>query len=151
MDLGQHSTHDIVLSSELHPLCDFDHKLFNFVSVSVITDWFTTKHAKASLDKGLRLAQHNFIVRIQGKFNNPALQLLIAGICYAEMTRHKQYTVKLVFHNEITNSATCECVAGAGNQAACKHISAIMFGLQHYGSTGKYLTSSINIEYLYIL
>lgn len=127
-----------MLSSDLKPLSHLDQKMFCFVSVSLITEWFITKFAKSSLDKGLRLAQHNFIVKIHGKINDTG-DILIAGTCYAEMTRHKTYTQKIVFRNEFVNSSNCDCVAGAGNEAACKHVSAIMFGLQHYGSTGKYL------------
>ena len=69
------------------------------------------------------------------------------------MTKHKAYTVKIVFINETISSTNCDCVAGSGAEAACASMSAlILFGLQHYGSTICFqYGSTISLPFVYQL
>lgn len=67
----------------------------------------------------------------------------IKGMCYAEKTKHKVYCVcLLVDQTGVIIQCNCLCPAGSGFAAACKHVSAILYGIEHYALTGKSLECS---------
>lgn len=66
-------------------------------------------------------------------------QFFLTGIVNAEMRKHLSYNVKLVLNQstgDIVNSA-CECPAGAGPTATCKHLVSSLQVLALFVSTGE--------------
>ena len=61
--------------------------------------------------------------------------------CYSEMTKNASYIVDIQFDTRgIPQQAQCECGAGQGPDAHCKHIQTVMWGLVQLSSTGELLT-----------
>lgn len=54
------------------------------------------------------------------------------------MKTHTDYEVKLQikFQKREILQAQCQCPAGVGPEATCKHVSAILFGIEFYIVTG---------------
>lgn len=57
--------------------------------------------------------------------------------CSAAMHKNRLYQVKLEHNGFNITKATCECPAGKGNSAACKHIGALLNALQDFSKNGK--------------
>lgn len=38
--------------------------------------------------------------------------------------------------------SNCDCTAGKGSSATCKHVAATLYVLEHYVSTGKFVINS---------
>ena len=56
----------------------------------------------------------------------------------SEMTKKTRYTVRvIVTSNGTVLSSHCECTAGAGNKAKCKHVAVLLFGMEGLSRTGK--------------
>ena len=56
----------------------------------------------------------------------------------AEMTKGMKYVSKAVIdkHGTVGNS-NCDCTAGAGSKAKCKHVAVVLFALESLSRTGK--------------
>ena len=76
----------------------------------------------------LRMATHD---------NSP----FISAVVWAEMKKTTWYSVDIRLNKDgIVQEAQCECGAGAGPDAHCKHVAAILFGLSEFCKTGEILT-----------
>ena len=56
----------------------------------------------------------------------------------SEMTKKTRYMVKVIMSptGTVLNSH-CECTAGAGNKAKCKHVAVVLFGMEGLARTGQ--------------
>ena len=62
------------------------------------------------------------------------------GVVRAEMKKHMAYTVILsVGHMAVVKNAHCECAAGSGLAAKCKHVNVLLFAIEHSARTGEVL------------
>lgn len=63
--------------------------------------------------------------------------LFFTGFIKAAMKKKVSYNFRVKMSTDgIMESATCECPAGAGPLATCKHIAALMIVLAHFSQTG---------------
>ena len=62
------------------------------------------------------------------------------GVIRAEMKKHMAYMVLLSLdrHGVVAN-AHCECAAGSGMAATCKHVNVLLFAVEHFVGTGDLL------------
>ncbi|XP_069678760.1 uncharacterized protein [Periplaneta americana] len=87
-------------------------------------------------DSGYRLFNDRFINFIKCYVNSSAV--FIISQVKSEYTKNKKYEVKLVLNkSSIISGADCECVAGAGPKASCKHIAALCYALEHFSKSGE--------------
>lgn len=116
----------------------------NALSLQRINDWFEGKLATSgSQTKGRKMALNNFIKMIHCYISTTDGHLYIKGMCCAEKTKNKVYCVCLLADKTgVIIQCNCLCPAGSGFAVACKHVSAILYGIEHYGQTGKLLEYS---------
>lgn len=71
--------------------------------------------------------------------------IFFIALCSAEMKTSTDYEVKLQIscQSREIHKAQCQCPAGVGPVAACKHVSAVLYGVEYYIVTGKPLMVSI--------
>ncbi|CAF3184230.1 unnamed protein product [Rotaria socialis] len=109
------------------------------IDVSSITEYFCSVLASdGSLDRGaLRngnlLFKNHFVhaIAISRRF----IEITVTAKCRAQMKKAGNYQMKLILNSNRPADiiqATCECVAGHGPRAACKHLAALCFGLLDY-------------------
>ena len=56
----------------------------------------------------------------------------------SEMTKRTRYRVKVVITpTGVVVNSHCECTAGAGDKAKCKHVAVVLFGLEGLARTGR--------------
>ena len=61
-----------------------------------------------------------------------------SGIVKAEMKKNITYHVSVAIDmSAVVQNGGCECTAGAGMQAQCKHIGVLLFVLEHFVRTGE--------------
>ena len=60
----------------------------------------------------------------------------IKSVCRAEMKRSVTYNLDISFTDGTVHEAQCECAAGMGPQAHCKHICALLYGMVEFTETG---------------
>lgn len=69
--------------------------------------------------------------------------------CCAEQKKNYEYKVQLVIiKTNLKNGiyqANCECPAGTGWSAACKHVAALCYSLEYFSISGMYSFVFINI------
>ena len=76
----------------------------------------------------LRIANHGNVV-------------YISSVVWAEMKKSTSYKADISLNTDgIVQEAQCECGAGQGPNAHCKHMAAILFGLSEFCKTGDILT-----------
>lgn len=105
-----------------------------------IDDWFADKFATTgSQMKGRKMALTNFVQSILCAINDSSI--CAKARCFAEKTVHKTYTILFIIEKVSggLQQCSCTCPAGAGFLAACKHVSAVLYALEHYSQTGKSL------------
>ncbi|XP_050513297.1 uncharacterized protein LOC114327559 [Diabrotica virgifera virgifera] len=93
--------------------------------------------AKKGKEKGRILAMQLFIKYTQIAEDKDLLFIL--SKCCAEQKKTADYNLEMVIRKnklEICQSS-CSCPAGTGYSAACKHIGALCFSLEHFSITGK--------------
>lgn len=58
-------------------------------------------------------------------------------MCSAEMKTKVDYEVRIHIDSRECEimKAQCQCPAGKGPGAACKHLSALLYGIEYYGVT----------------
>ena len=54
---------------------------------------------------------------------------------WAEMKKHTSHKVGIIILDEIIDEAQCECGAGQGPSAHCKHVGAMLFGMIYFSQT----------------
>lgn len=103
----------------------------------VISEWFSERLASASEQKRRILCLHNFLKNIAFLCQNT--NLFVKSLCSAQMKKNVDYTVKIHLNSEKRSiiMASCECPAGKGQNAACKHVGALAYAVEFYGLTGK--------------
>lgn len=57
--------------------------------------------------------------------------------CAAAMHKNRFYLVKVEHNTHLFTKSNCECAAGSGNSAACKHVGALIDALQEFARTGE--------------
>lgn len=123
-------------------ITDYPKKFWQKVTLETVDNWFADKHATSgSQAKGRNLALNSFIKMISSARVNGSSDVFVKAICYAEKTKNKVYTLYIVVEivAGIIKQCTCACPAGNGFEAACKHVSAVLYGVEHYRQTGKSL------------
>lgn len=71
--------------------------------------------------------------------------LFVKSFCAAEMSKHKDYNVKILLNLNKSNSciqqASCDCIGGngCGWSSACKHVAALAYSIEHYKQSGECL------------
>lgn len=130
-------------SSELFPAAMepfelLDKDLLSNFDLDSISAWFSSRLASASQKHGRNLFLATFIKCMEGSSSDG--KLFISAICAAETRRSEEYKVKLLLkgvpHSPSIAQATCECAAGEGWSAACKHVAAVCYTVEHYRGTG---------------
>lgn len=109
------------------------------LSLDMIVDWFKNKLAMNSMRKGRPLAFNQFVIEVKCCFQSAQVDFF-KSVCKAEMKTKVSYTSYIQVDkttNEILK-ANCMCAAGAGIEAACKHVAASLFVIEHYALTGLY-------------
>lgn len=125
-------------SSDRHflPLEKLGQKPLEWLSTTSIGLYFDQRLAHKGFDKGRRLFMCDFvkIIRCHKNGNN----VYIIGLCSAEMKTSQDYEVKIQIDYVLREViwAQCQCPAGIGPLAACKHVSATLHGVEHYVVTG---------------
>lgn len=72
------------------------------------------------------------------RFHRVKENIFFIALCSAEMKTSTDYEVKLGINCQSREilKAQCQCPAGVGPAAACKHVSAVLYGVEHYIVTG---------------
>lgn len=103
----------------------------------MITGWFQQRTALASVKNGKILYLGEFLKTFE--FVKIAKDdYCFFSQCSAQTKKRIDYGVKIHVSKSGILKATCECPAGAGLSASCKHIAALACGVQYFGVTGKY-------------
>lgn len=64
----------------------------------------------------------------------------VHALCKAQMKKHVTYNVDvLIDSNTVITECQCECAAGMGPTAHCKHICALLYGLYFFSQTKEFL------------
>lgn len=120
---------------------------------ATIVYYFDERSAAKGHKQGRKLFLCDFLKNVTHHANDG--DIYISGKCSAETKKNKDYRVAahLNVSNRTICKAECECVAGKGPNAACKHVGALMYGLEHYAVTGTFsnfivTTSSSKILFL---
>lgn len=114
------------------------HKVhINWFSTSMINQWFLERQAVASENRRRGLCFHNFLKNIC--FHWESTSFFFKSKCSAEKKKNVDYDVKIVLCSEkrCIIMASCQCPAGLGQNAACKHVSALAYAIEFYSLTGK--------------
>ncbi|CAF1538171.1 unnamed protein product [Adineta ricciae] len=109
------------------------------VDASSITEYFCSVLAsdgrsdRGALRNGNLLFKNHFVhsIAVSRRF----IEVTIIAKCRAQMKKAVTYEVKLLINTNRPAdiiSGCCQCVAGQGPKAACKHIAALYFGLLDY-------------------
>lgn len=104
------------------------------VSLTSITNYFEERLAEASQKRGRILGLNKFASDVFVWVDS--LDIFIRSKCCAEMRKKVQYDVKIHIHGSFINGTSCSCPAGLGWSAACKHVAAVLYILEHYAITG---------------
>lgn len=105
------------------------------VTLHDITMWFENKLATASFKRGRNLGLNGYVQQII-YLSDSNITFFKANVS-AEMKKKQTYLCKIVFDEKSdVMQANCECPAGTGWVAACKHISATINVIEHFMQTG---------------
>ena len=64
----------------------------------------------------------------------------ISSVVWAEMKKSVSYTVDIhLDKNGVVDEAQCECGAGQGPTAHCKHVAAVLYAAVQFSTTGQVL------------
>ena len=97
-------------------------------SVSRLTK--VNKSARSMLAKG-------FVRTCQ--FATEGEHVFFKAVVYPEMKRTVLYNVELRLSDGEIRYTRCECAAGHGPHGICKHVTAVLYMLHHFGETGEWL------------
>ncbi|XP_031358887.1 uncharacterized protein LOC116182494 [Photinus pyralis] len=120
------------------PLKDYTgNKVVNY---KAIRKWFLDRKANKGFDRGRILAMQLFIKYCKMYIDGSGSNIYIQASCCAEQKKSSEYKIKIKItklqsSHEITQ-ANCSSPAGIGWSAACKHIGALCFSLEHFSVTG---------------
>lgn len=123
-------------NSNFKPLESFNKDVFDFFEIQDITNIFKNTQSQSN---GRKMALNKYVKNIYIMLNGN--NIFITAICEAEMTISKEYLVKTLLNPEEEPSITfsdCQCKAGHGPVAICKHVSAVLNCIEGYARNGTY-------------
>lgn len=126
-------------NSILKPLETIESKSLQQYSWGAIIIWFQERLAIASFDKGRRLFSAKFLKLVEGFLMND--RLYAYGLYAAEKRKTIDHKVQVIIGKENILQATCSCEAGKSYNAACKHVAALCFCIEHYALSGTIVQS----------
>ena len=97
-------------------------------SVSRLTK--VCKSARSMLEKGF-VRSCQYVAESEHVF--------LKAVVYPEMKRTVLYNVEVRLSDGDISYTRCECAAGHGPHGICKHVTAVLFMLHHFGEEGKWL------------
>lgn len=109
----------------------------HWICKAVIDQYFNERMASKGNDKGRRLFMCDFLKSCS--FYKKGDDLYFMALCSAEMKKSVDYQVRIHMNSrdcEIMKTH-CQCPAGSGFSAACKHVSALLYALEFYVVTGR--------------
>lgn len=104
----------------------------------MITSWFEMRTALASARNGRVLYYSEFLKVVEYITVIYNEEYCFFSQCSAQTKKHVDYRVKIHVSTTGILKGSCECPAGAGLSASCKHIGALAYGIEYFGLTGKY-------------
>ncbi|CAF1977923.1 unnamed protein product [Rotaria magnacalcarata] len=119
-------------------------KPFN-IDLGSITDYFSTALAsdgnldRRALKNGNRLFKDHFVFNIS--ITRDYMKRKISAKCRAQMKKSVTYQIHMIINvNRPADilEASCQCVAGKGDRAECKHVAALCFALLDYDTNQMY-------------
>lgn len=105
--------------------------------VEMINAWFEERTALASVKNGKVLYFGEFLKTFE--FIRVGDALCFFSLCSAQTKKQIDYGVKIHISRDGILKASCDCPAGVGLSASCKHIGALAHGIVYFGTTGKYI------------
>lgn len=113
-----------------------NHKIaFKCITLDAINAYFIERSAEASRSKGRNLGMNMMVERIG--IHKSGSETFVKFECHAEMKKQVLYIGKIHFSDEFgINCSNCSCPAGSGWSAACKHVAAAFYVMEHFHQTG---------------
>lgn len=109
--------------------------IFKCITLDEINRYFIERNAEASRSKGRGLGMNMMLERVSVYQSGP--EIFIKFVCHAEMRKNVQYNGKIHFNDTFgINCSNCSCPAGSGWSAACKHVAAALYVMEHFYQTG---------------
>lgn len=130
---------------EYHPLEKLERNVLEWLNPTSIALYFEERLGRKGFEKGRLLFMCEFVKIC--RFYKDQENIFFTAICSAEMKTSTDYEVKIHInsHQCEISKAQCQCPAGVGPGAACKHVSAVLFGIEFYVVTGwSFIVVSIN-------
>lgn len=120
---------------QYEPLEKLSTKSLEWISQRIIDMYFDDRKAQKGNTHGRRLFMSEFLKNC--RFHKDGDNTYFLGMCSAEMKRSVDYEVKLHINTRECEiiKAECQCPAGKGPNAACKHVSALLCGIEYYAVT----------------
>ncbi|CAF3436763.1 unnamed protein product, partial [Rotaria sp. Silwood2] len=115
------------------------------VDLGSITEYFSSVLAsdgalnRGALKSGSLLFKDHFIYNIT--VARQYIERTILAKCRAQMKKSITYEIKLIINTNRPSDileGSCQCVAGSGDHAACKHVAALSFALLDYDNNKLY-------------
>lgn len=118
------------------PLDKVEKNMLNWLTPSSINLYFDERKGLKGHEKGRKLFMCEFVKSIYQFVKGD--DVFIVGKCSAEQKKSTDYEIKVHLNCKERNivKASCGCPAGIGPNAACKHVSALLYCVEHYGVTG---------------
>lgn len=145
------SSGDCSIFSKLQytPLENLPCKLVQWLSKASIDMYFGERMAGKGNEKGRRLFMCDFLRSCQ--FHKANNEIYFRAQCCAEMKKSVEYDVNI--HVNLSECAIiksqCQCPAGIGPGAACKHVSALLYAIEYYAVTGETLHVTLCCSQIY--
>lgn len=107
-----------------------------WLSANAIDLYFNDRMAAKGNEKGRRLFMCGFLKNCT--FHQNGDDIYFCAMSCAEMKKTKDYEVRAHINCLQCDimKAQCQCPAGQGFSAACKHVSALMYAIEYYAVTG---------------
>lgn len=112
-------------------------KDINWFSKSLIDLYFDERMASKGNEKGRRLFMCEFLKNCRFHRECSNVYFFLATCC-AQMKKTVEYVVNVHvdLQDRIILKSQCQCPAGIGPNAACKHVSALLHGIEYFAVTG---------------
>ncbi|XP_037041596.1 uncharacterized protein LOC119078358 isoform X2 [Bradysia coprophila] len=119
------------------PLENLDSKILEWLTPSVIAYYFSERLSTKGHDKGRKLFLCEFLKNIS--FVAKDNDVFISSVCSAETKKSTDYAVRVHLNckERTVIKANCECPAGSGKNASCKHVGAVLYGVEYFAVTGR--------------
>jgi putative phage-type endonuclease len=102
---------------------------------------YLNKFSKPLDKKVIDLYNERFVRYVRMASEDKSSRIFIASVVWAEMRKSTAYKVDLSLDcHAIVQQAQCECGAGQGPNAHCKHVAAVLYGLTAFCETGDIVT-----------